>query len=344
MNININENKNIINLHSLNNFHLESYTDSYISDGFCIFTSINDILYLIYSNHNSIIAYDLNNTQKICEVKNAHEDEDYISSFKHILDKNQKKDLLLSISYDSNYLKLWDIKNFELLCYIKDIYSDGFLFCAHFLLEQNKIQNDLYILTSNCNFSSSNGAIKKFNLKGEQIDIINKSEGLDVFYLTDFYDSITKKQYLIGAIKGGIISFDLENNQIYKSFSEDNSNFHFYIFINKENKEGIIQIIESSADGKIRIWDFHGGKLLYKININNNWLFGMCLWDNQYIFVGDGDSGIKLVDLLTGKIMNQLSDINGRIITIKKIKLKKFGECLISQRYLKGGIKLWIKN
>ena len=344
MNININENKNIINLQRLNNFHLESYTDSYISDGFCIFTSINDILYLIYSNHNSIIAYDLNNTQKICEVKNAHEDEDYISSFKHILDKNQKKDLLLSISYDSNYLKLWDIKNFELLCYIKDIYSDGFLFCAHFLLEQNKNQNDLYILTSNCYFSSSSGPIKKFNLKGEQIDIINKSEGLDVFYLTDFYDSITKKQYLIGAIKGGIISFDLENNQIYKSFSEDNSNFHFYIIINKENKEGIIQIIESSADGKIRIWDFHGGKLLYKININNNWLFGMCLWDNQYIFVGDGDSGIKLVDLLTGKIMNQLSDINGRIITIKKIKLKKFGECLISQRYLKGGIKLWIKN
>ena len=344
MNININENKNIINLKSLNNFHLESYTDSYISDGFCIFTSINDILYLIYSNHNSIIAYDLNNTQKICEVKNAHEDEDYISSFKHILDKNQKKDLLLSISYDSNYLKLWDIKNFELLCYIKDIYSDGFLFCAHFLLEQNKIQNDLYILTSNCNFSSSNGAIKKFNLKGEQIDIINKSEGLDVFYLTDFYDSITKKQYLIGAIKGGIISFDLENNQIYKCFSEDNSNFHFYIIVNNKNKEGIIQIIESSADGKIRIWDFHGGKLLYKININNNWLFGMCLWDNQYIFVGDGDSGIKLVDLLSGKIMNQLSDINGRIITIKKIKLKKFGECLISQRYLKGGIKLWIKN
>lgn len=344
MNININENKNIINLHSFNNFHLESYTDSYISDGFCIFTSINDILYLIYSNHNSIIAYDLNNTQKICEVKNAHEDEDYISSFKHILDKNQKKDLLLSISYDSNYLKLWDIKDFELLCYIKDIYSNGFLFCAHFLLEQNKNQNDLYILTSNCNFSSSSGPIKKFNLKGEQIDIINKSEGLDVFYLTDFYDSITKKQYLIGAIKGSIISFDLENNQIYKSYSEDNSNFHFYIIINKENKEGIIQIIESSADGKIRIWDFHGGKLLYKININNNWLFGMCLWDNQYIFVGDGDSGIKLVDLLTGKIMNQLSDINGRIITIKKIKLKKFGECLISQRYLKGGIKLWIKN
>ena len=83
MNININENKNIINLHSLNNFHLESYTDSYINDGFCIFTSINDILYLIYSNHNSIIAYDLNNTQKICEVKNW-KNANFITCFKLI--------------------------------------------------------------------------------------------------------------------------------------------------------------------------------------------------------------------------------------------------------------------
>jgi len=343
INININDHKNIINLQVLNNFHLDSYTDSYISDGFCIFTSINDILYLIYSNNNnSIIAYDLNNTQKICEITNAHED--YISSFKHILDKNQKKDLLISISYECNYLKLWDIKNFELLCYIKDIYSDGFLFCAHFLLEQNKNKNNLYILTSNCNFSLSSGPIKKFNLKGEHIDIINKSEGLDVFYLTDFYDSIIEKQFLVATIKRSIISFDLENNQVYKSYSEDNSHFHFNIIINKEDKEGIIKLIESSDDGMIRIWDFHKVKLLCKINVSSYWLFGMCLWDNEYILVGDGDTGIKLVDLLKGKIMNQLPDIKGRIITIKKIKLKHYGDCLITQRYLKGGIKLWIKN
>ena len=100
MNDKMNETQNELNFQI--KLFLDSHSESHISNGLCIFTSINDILYLIYSTMTkSIIAYDLNNNQKICEIKNAHED--YITSFRHILDKNKKRDLIISVSFARNY-------------------------------------------------------------------------------------------------------------------------------------------------------------------------------------------------------------------------------------------------
>jgi len=74
----------------------------------CIFNSINNILFLIYINkvYNNIILYDINNKNKINEIKVAHDD--YIAGFRHYLDIN-KRDLLMSISSENNNIKLWDI-------------------------------------------------------------------------------------------------------------------------------------------------------------------------------------------------------------------------------------------
>ena len=55
-------------------------------NAFSIFKSINNILYLIYSNvEKSIIIYDLINNRKIIEIKNAHKE--YITNIKHCFDK-----------------------------------------------------------------------------------------------------------------------------------------------------------------------------------------------------------------------------------------------------------------
>ena len=344
---NINENNEKLNFENLNEFHLDSFTDSYISGGFCIFSSINNILYLIYSTESkSIIAYDLNNMQKMFEIKNAHED--YISSFKHILDQNKKKDLLMSISYDtslSNTLKLWDVKHFQCLFSINSVYKDGFLFCALFLLEENKSPNNLYILTSNCTFDYNSEPIYKFDLEGNKIGEINNSYGLDILYLTDFYDKIKSKKYLVAGTRNNIISFDINENQIYKTYYNQNNFFHTHIIIYEDYKENnFVKMIESSTEGKIRIWDFHNVKLLHTINISNNWIYGMSLWNVDYCLIGDSYKNIKLIDINKGDKIQDLSENQTNIITIKKIKLKKYGECLVSQGYKKGGIKLWVQK
>ena len=106
--------------------------------------------------------------------------------------------------------------------------------------------------------------------------------------------------------------------------------------------EDIIKLIESCYDGNIRIWDFHKGNLLNKINISNEWLRGICLWNKNYLFVGCDDKTIKLIDLNKNIIIKDLIKANRDMLTVKKICHYKYGECLVSQGWKDEQIKLWM--
>jgi len=68
-----------------------------LDNTFTVFKSINDILYLIYSNkNNSIISYNLTKCQKVTEIRNAHNKS--IINFRHYLDNINRCDYILSIS------------------------------------------------------------------------------------------------------------------------------------------------------------------------------------------------------------------------------------------------------
>ena len=96
-------------LQSSFNLTKDSYATCLFDNSFCIFKSINNILYLIYANDNkSMVSYDLNNMKKVNEVKKPHND--YISYLRHYLDKINKRDLLMTISCYENHLKIWNIK------------------------------------------------------------------------------------------------------------------------------------------------------------------------------------------------------------------------------------------
>ena len=100
-------------------------------------------------------------------------------------------------------------------------------------------------------------------------------------------------------------------------------------------------MIESSEDNIIRIWNFHSGVLLNKIQLSNDGLFGICLWNNTYLFIGCGDSKIKLIDYKNGKIINDIIGHNNCVVSIKKIIHPIFGECLISLGSSIDQIKIW---
>ena len=81
----------------LKNLVIDSYSNNWLIDKFIVFKSLNNILYLIYSNNNkSIISYNIIDNKKINEIKNAHED--YISSFRYYLDNINQRDLVISLS------------------------------------------------------------------------------------------------------------------------------------------------------------------------------------------------------------------------------------------------------
>jgi len=327
----------LINIESLNNLINNSYFKEslYIDNTFTVFKSINDILYLIYSNENkSIISYNLIEKKVINEVKNAH---DYlISNFIYYLDKINKRDLILSISCKNNNIKLWNFNNFECLLNIENIYNGGFIFSACFLNDNNHI----YIITSNYKIDYfSFEYIKVFNLNGQKINQIDHSEE-NSNYIMAYYDNKTSKNYIISANNGNVKSFDFKENELYNIYNDGTYFNHNSVVIN--SKEDIVKLIESCNDGNIRIWNFHSAQLLNIIHITDKYLIGLCLWNNDYLLVGREDTIITIIDLNKEFIVNQLTGHNNSVLTIKNIIHPQYGKILISQGCGNDGIKLWL--
>ena len=61
----------------------------------------------------------------------------------------------------------------------------------------------------------------------------------------------------------------------------------------------------------------------------------------EYLYVGCESMNIRLIELKTGKNVHNLSGHNGFILTLIKIFIPQYGECLISQGFENDNIKLW---
>ena len=250
------------------------------------------------------------------------------------------------LAYD-NIIIIWNVNNWECIFNISNINNDGYLWSSCFLNESNQI----YIITSNFNIFGKSESIKVFDLNGKKIREINNSNER-TYFIDTYYDSILSKNYIITGNKGYVKSYDYNKNELYYKYIDKNILNFFHIrednyarqsIIITENK-GIIQLIESSMDGNIRIWNFHSGILLNKIKISNQGLKGICLWNDNYLFVGCEDKTIKLVELNNKLIIKSLDGHDDSVTTVKKIIHNKYGECLISQNWKNSKIKIWKIN
>ena len=318
----------------LSNIIDDSYAYTDLDNTFTVFKAMNNILYLIYSNKNkSIICYDLNEQKKIEELKNIHDEN--ITNFKHYYDDINKRDLIMIVSMIDNNIKIWNLNYWECILNIRNINNVGQLNSACFLKENNQV----FIITSNDNNEDNPENIKVFDLNGKKIkEITNSNE--NTFFIDIYYDNILSKNYIITGNQGYIKAYDYNNNKLYHIYNDNDEYSHISIIIN-DNKN-IIKLIESSIDGNIRIWNFHSGLLLNKIKISDEYLYGICLWSDNYLFVGCPDKTIKLIELENGLITKSLTAHSNKVITVKKIIHDKYGECLISQQLGKSEIYLWI--
>ena len=183
------------------------------------------------------------------------------------------------------------------------------------------------------------GPIKIYDLEG---NIIKKLDNyrINTYFIDIYYDNKNSKIFILTCNDNSVQAFDYEQNSIYKIYKEEDDIFgsnHNCLIIN--DKE---ELIESSVDGIIRIWNFHSAILLNKIIMNQNWRTdGFCLWNNSYIFVSC-DKIIKIIELKSGKTVEELKNHNKYISYIKIIIHPIYGECLISQGMDADGIKLWV--
>ena len=230
-------------------------TDSYcenFNNTFCVYKSINNILILIYSNKNkSFICLNLENGEKICEIKNNS----FITGYSHFTDIVNKRDLLLTISASSNDVKLWNMNNIECLFHLQHIYNEGDLHSICFLNDNNNI----LIVCCNCDPERNLGAITIFDFQGNKVKEITDCNE-PTYFIDSFYDNKKLKSYIISTHIKYVKSYDYENNHLY--FKYDNGDLsHFSFDIYRSDNEDIIKIIVSCWNGIIRIWNFHTGEL-----------------------------------------------------------------------------------
>ena len=336
-----NNNINNVNQNSKDDFKfmkdlsIDSYSDNYSDNTFTVFKSISDIFYFIYTNKNkSILFYNLIDNKKINEIKNAHNE--VITNFKHYLDNINKIDIVMSISMLDNNIKLWNINDIECLLSIKYIYTTGNI-SACFIKENDQD----YIVTSNSNYPSNPEPIKVFDFYGNQKKEIKYSND-NAFVIESYYDQKLSNNYIITGNRGYVKSYDFDKNKKYKKYYDNDNKCHKSIII--YNCNDIVKMVESSYDGNIRLWNFHTGELLNRINICDNALYGICLWNDEYLFVGCEDKEIKLIDLSKGIITKNLIGHISEVLTLKKIFIPQIGNILISQGWHEDKIKLWINK
>ena len=318
------ENKNIKLLKDLIN---DSYSFCYLDNTFIVFKSINNILCIIYTDKNiSIISYDLIDNKKINTIKKAHNK--CITNFRHYLDKNNKRDLIISISCHDNNIKLWNANNLDCLHNFENIYTAGQLFSACFLYDN--IKNEILIIAGNSNFNNLD-YIKILDLNGNTLEKINNSND-NIFFIDNYYDENVCKNFIITGNFGYVKSYDYFNKKLYHKYSVNDNRSHNSIIINNNNKgvNNNIQLIESSYDGDIRIWDFHSGELIKTINVLDD-IYNICLWSDEYIFVGCKNGMLKLISLKNGKTEQNINGHTKSVLTIKKIEHPLYRECLITQ-------------
>ena len=88
--------------------------------------------------------------------------------------------------------------------------------------------------------------------------------------------------------------------------------------------------------------EFSFRTIIKKIKVSNEALREICIWNNDYLFIGCDDNSIKLIEINNGKLVQELKGHNNKVLSIKTIIHPKYGKCLITSGADNEPIKLWI--
>ena len=300
---------------------------------FCAFKSLKgDSLSAWVTKDNTIELYDLEKDALIKSVKDAHVKD--IHSCRHFVDIKNNKDLLITCSYDKS-IKVWDIENLEKpLIDIQNAHSNGFIFTSCILSHEKIPEN--YIISG-----ADDENIKIFDFNGKFLDKSVKVS--DYVNLLDvYYYKREKKFCIINANSHDIRIYNFDDLKIYKTYIEKNSSSHAHVIVYENEKEDKVLLIDSDMKGFIHIWDFDTEECLKTIFLQTI-INGICFWNEQYIACTGRDKKIKIVDIKEAKIVRLITGHEKETISVQKVNIPKYGDCLVSHGK-DGFLKVWSFN
>ena len=297
---------------------------------FSVFKSLKgESLAAWVTKDNTIELYDLEKDSVIKSVKDAHTKD--IHSCRHFVDIKNNQDLLITCSYDKS-IRVWDIEKLEKpLIDIPNAHSTGFIFTSC-ILSHEKIDAN-YIISG-----ADDESIKVFDFNGK---FLNKSVKVsDYVNLLDVYFYKREKKFcVINANSHDIRIYNFDDLKLYKTYIEKNSSSHAHALIYENEKEDKVYLIDSDMKGFIHIWDFDTEECLKTIFLQTI-INGICFWNEQYIACTGRDKKIKIVDINEAKIVRLISGHEKETISVQKINIPKYGDCLVSHGK-DGLLKVW---
>ena len=315
-----------------------------LNESFDIFTSeINNNNYLITVNkaNNNIEIIDIDSKTLIKVIEGNSSKFIYIKYFQNILTKKQ---YLITIDLKGiiQILEISEKNDFEEINLISKIvtkreFQNSWNFINSTLLFEFQIGSNFYdiIIVSIRARYMEEYPTTIYNIKnGQALKEINHTIKNQTRFIIPWYNKLDKIYYLIECCESLLVIVGILFNKIYAKLDQEKYKSYSSCFVYEKNE--IDFLFAANSCGEVNIYNLFSKELSYQIKINkrieNIRLYGLILWSENYLIVNDDtNKALIVIDLrnkcVISSIYNQHLD---SVRCIKRIKHKKYGECLIT--------------
>ena len=329
-----------------------------LNESFDVFKSEfnNNKYYLIAANknNNNIDIIDIDSKKIIKTIENNPSRFIFI---KHYQNTNTKKKYLITIDFKGiiKIMELLEENNFENINLLSTIvtkkeFKNNWNFINSTVLFNFKIASKFYdiIIVSYRTRYMEEYPTTIYNLNnGQELKEINHTIKNKTRFIIPWFNKNDNIYYLIECCEDLLIIVSILFNKIYAKLDEEKYKSYSSGFIHERNDIDFLFV--SNNFGEINIFNLFSKELYYKIKVRQNKdnirLYGLILWNEDYLIVNDdNDKSLLIIDLIDKCVISSIHNNHiDSVRCIKRIKHKIYGDCLIT-----GGddhfIKLFISN
>ena len=308
------------------NLYTQCDSDYGLNESFDVFKSdINDDNYLIVANRNNsnIEIINIDSNKLIKSFENNSSKFIYIKYYQNI--ETKKKYLItINIKNTINIYEFSEENNFEKINLLSTIitkkeFKNTFNFINSTLIFNIKINSklfDILIVSSRARYMEEYPT-KIYNLNnGQELKEISHTKKNMTRFMIPWYNKNDENYYLIELCEELLIIINILYNDIYAKFSEEKFKSYNTGFVHEINYIDFLFVADSC--GEIQVYNLLSKELI--------------LWSEKYLIVNDDNNkSIVVIDLKNKYVIGSTyNEHNDSVRCIKRIKHKKYGECLIT--------------
>ena len=328
----------------IENIYTKCDSDYGLNESFDIFKSeLNDNNYLIVANknNNNIDIINIESNKLIKSIKNNPSKFIYIKYFQKI---ETKKNYLITINIKNaiNIYEFSEENNFEkinllLTIITKKEFNNTFNFINSTLIFNIKINSklfDILVVSSRARYMEEYPTLI-YNIKnGQELKEISHTKKNMTRFMIPWYNKNDDNYYLIELCEELLIVINILYNNIYAKLDEEKFKSFNTGFVHELNDIDFLFVADSC--GQIQVFNLFSKEICFKIDVRKNKsnirLYGLILWNYNYLIVNDDNNkSIIVIDLKNKYIIGSTyNEHNDSVRCIKRIRHKKYGECLIT--------------